>query len=249
MKKTQNKETRKKEDINRKSSIIFMQLGLVLALLLAFIAIESKTLVDNQICEYPAGENDLEVEFIPETTHKKPIPDKPKPKPIIEPVTIDIIKDDNPDETADILFGGDDDEYTPVEITIDSIIEVKIPEPVIEDVKFKDIKDAPVFPGCKGSFEKVKACFSKKVQKHVSKNFNADLAEKYGLNSGIKRIRVQFTVDKTGNIVDVIAKGPHKGLEKEARRVVDMLPKMTPGKQRGRPVGVKFYLPITFRVE
>jgi len=38
-------------------------------------------------------------------------------------------------------------------------------------------------------------------------------------------------------------------LEKEAIRVVNMIPDMTPGKQRGRPVGVKYTLPITLIVE
>jgi len=46
-----------------------------------------------------------------------------------------------------------------------------------------------------------------------------------------------------------MARGPHARLEKEAIRVVELLPDMTPGKQRGRPVGVKYTLPITLVVE
>ncbi|MDC1064754.1 energy transducer TonB, partial [Flavobacteriaceae bacterium] len=35
----------------------------------------------------------------------------------------------------------------------------------------------------------------------------------------------------------------------EAKRIIDKLPKMTPGKQRGRPVRVPFSIPITFRLQ
>ncbi|WP_457610622.1 energy transducer TonB, partial [Lutibacter sp.] len=41
----------------------------------------------------------------------------------------------------------------------------------------------------------------------------------------------------------------HKRLQAEAIRVIKLLPKMIPGKQRGRPVGVKYSLPIAFKVE
>jgi protein TonB len=69
------------------------------------------------------------------------------------------------------------------------------------------------------------------------------------LSPGKKRVYVQFKISKTGDIVDVRARGPHARLEKEAVRVVELLPKMEPGKQRGRPVGVKYTLPITLLVE
>ena len=45
------------------------------------------------------------------------------------------------------------------------------------------------------------------------------------------------------------ARAPHARLEKEAKRVVGLLPKMIPGKQRGRPVNVTYMLPISFNVE
>ena len=62
-------------------------------------------------------------------------------------------------------------------------------------------------------------------------------------------IRDKYTFDKTGNITDVQARAPHKRLQEEAIRVVKSLPKMIPGKQRGRAVGVKYSLPIAFKVE
>ena len=34
-----------------------------------------------------------------------------------------------------------------------------------------------------------------------------------------------------------------------AKRIIDKLPKMTPGKQRGRPVRVPFSIPVTFKLQ
>jgi protein TonB len=119
----------------------------------------------------------------------------------------------------------------------------------MEDVPFAIIEDVPVYPGCKGSKAELRACLQDEITKHVNRKFNADLASDLGLAPGVKRIFVMFKIDKSGNITDVMARAPHKRLQEEAIRVVQSLPKMTPGKQRGRPVGVKYSLPIAFKVE
>jgi protein TonB len=89
---------------------------------------------------------------------------------------------------------------------------------------------------------------SEKVQKFVQRKFDTDLANDLGLE-GRQRISVQFKIDKRGNVVDVRARAPHPRLEQEAIDVVKALPKMTPGMQRGQPVGVLYALPILFQVE
>ncbi|PKP29416.1 MAG: energy transducer TonB, partial [Bacteroidetes bacterium HGW-Bacteroidetes-18] len=134
-------------------------------------------------------------------------------------------------------------------IEVKKIVEVNLDEDIMEDVPFAIIEDVPVFPGCKGSKAELKECLQDKIAKHVNSKFNADLASDLGLTPGIKKIFVMFKIDKTGNITDVQARAPHKRLEAEAIRVVESLPKMIPGKQRGRPVGVKYSLPIAFKVE
>lgn len=58
-----------------------------------------------------------------------------------------------------------------------------------------------------------------------------------------------FKIDKNGEIVDIEARAPHKRLEIEAIKVVKKLPKMEPGKQRTRTVGVKYVLPISLHLE
>ena len=51
---------------------------------------------------------------------------------------------------------------------------------------------------------------------------------------GKKRIIMLFKIDKVGNIVDIKAKAPHPRLQKEAIRIIKLLPKMKPGRQRGK---------------
>jgi protein TonB len=63
------------------------------------------------------------------------------------------------------------------------------------------------------------------------------------------RVYINFIISKDGSITNIRMRGPDKNLEKEAARIIGRLPKMTPGKQRGRPVRVPFSIPITFRLQ
>ena len=122
---------------------------------------------------------------------------------------------------------------------------------IVEDdgsMPFSIIDEVPVFPGCEGTKAKLRLCLQEKITEHVNINFNADLAKNLGLSPGIKRIFVMFKIDKEGNIAEVQARAPHKDLQEEAIRVINLLPKMVPGKQKGKPVGVKYSLPIAFKV-
>ena len=84
--------------------------------------------------------------------------------------------------------------------------------------------------------------------KRLPRKFNTDLASDLGL-SGRQRINVIFKIDKNGNITGVRARAPHPKLEAEAARVINLLPKMQPGKQRGKAVTVPYSLPILFQVQ
>lgn len=60
-------------------------------------------------------------------------------------------------------------------------------------------------------------------------------------------VYVGFVVDKDGSITNVQAiKGFQEDCDKEAVRVVGLMPKWKPGKQNGKPVNVRFVLPIRF---
>lgn len=117
-----------------------------------------------------------------------------------------------------------------------------------EDVPFAIIDEVPVYPGCEGTKEELRLCLQEKITAHVSSNFNSNLANSLGLKPGLKRIFVMFKIDKEGNITDVKSRAPHKALQEEAIRVINLLPKMLPGKQNGKAVGVKYALPIAFKV-
>ncbi len=71
--------------------------------------------------------------------------------------------------------------------------------------------------------------------------------------SGIQgKVFIEFIVDKDGSVTDVevrkgVPGGP--GLEKEAVRVVKLMPNWKPGKMSGKPVRVKYMLPVSFRLD
>ena len=225
-------------------SKMFMQLGLVLALLVVYLAIEKKTY--DRVIE-DLGPVVLNIEDEEQTVEIEQVkPPEPKTPPPPTPDKIEVVEDEE-EVVETVIESTETDEDEAVEI--EEIIEVDEEEEVEEDVPFAIIEDVPVFPGCKGNKDQLRACLQDKITKHVNRKFNADLASDLGLSPGVKRIFVMFKIDKTGNIVDVMARAPHKRLEQEAIRVVELLPKMTPGKQRGRPVGVKYSLPIAFKVE
>ena len=63
------------------------------------------------------------------------------------------------------------------------------------------------------------------------------------------RVMVQFVVETDGSISDVhVAKQVFPSLDAEAIRVVQAMPKWTPGMDKGRVVRVKYNLPIVFRM-
>ena len=122
-------------------------------------------------------------------------------------------------------------------------------QPQIIDVPFSVVEVLPVFPGCEGMEDREESmkCTSDAIKSHVNKNFNTKLAKKLKLQ-GTQRINAIFKIDKEGYIKDIKSRAPHPDLEAEAIRVIKTLPKMIPGKQKGKAVNVPFSLPIIFQV-
>ena len=117
------------------------------------------------------------------------------------------------------------------------------------EVPFSVIENVPIYPGCdKGNNAERRKCMSKKITKLVQKEFSVNIARNLGL-SGRQRISVIFKINKKGNVVGARARAPHPNLKKEAIRVVNMLPKMKPGIQKGKAVVVPYSLPIIFQVQ
>lgn len=95
----------------------------------------------------------------------------------------------------------------------------------------------PEFPGGEGEFRN----FLAKSVKYPAE------AVKKGITG---KVYVSFVVEKDGTIANVtIARGIHSALDAEALRVVDSMPKWTPGKKDGIEIPVQFTVPINFMLQ
>ncbi|WP_405565389.1 M56 family metallopeptidase [Polaribacter sp. Asnod6-C07] len=115
-----------------------------------------------------------------------------------------------------------------------------------EEISFINIDKVPTFPGCDEGDRK---CFSKMVQKHFSRNFDADMPKTLGLEPGRKRVFIAFKIDKEGDVVDVQARAPHNDIKEEVLKVMNSLPKMIPGEHQGKNITVKYSIPFTLFIE
>ncbi|MCZ6595732.1 MAG: energy transducer TonB [Bacteroidetes bacterium] len=230
-----------KLDISRWSNIFFLA-GLALMLLISWRAVEWKSYDKSDLAGDILDVGDNLEEEIPITQQVTPPPPPPPPP---APEVIQVVEDEAEVEET-IIESTEADQLEEI-VEIEEIEEV---EEEIADVPFAVIENVPVYPGCEkaGNNAAKKKCMSDKVMKFVQKKFNTELANDLGLE-GRQRISVQFKIDKNGNVVNVRARAPHPRLEQEAIRVVKALPKMTPGRQRGKAVGVLYALPILFQVE
>ena len=90
-------------------------------------------------------------------------------------------------------------------------------------------------------------CFQEKILRHISRNFRyPEFAQKKGIQG---RVIVQFIIGTGGYVEQVRARGPDPILVTEAKRIISLIPKMTPGKVDGKAVRVPFSVPITFRLQ
>ncbi len=225
----------------------FFLFGLALMLFISWRALEWETA---EKVDLSFAEIDLEAEYqddipITEITENAP---PPPPPPAIVQTTIEIVEDDLDIEET-VIESTETSQEEGVVVEIEEVEEVEEEEEIIT-VPFHVIEDVPIYPGCEALSGKdaKKDCLSQQVMAFVQKNFDTGLAAELGLE-GRQRISVQFRINEKGQVVDVKARAPHPRLEKEAISVVSKLPLMTPGKQRGKPVGVLYMLPILFQVE
>ena len=110
------------------------------------------------------------------------------------------------------------------------------------------LSQVPVFPGCeKLSETKKRECFQDKMNRHIGKNFRyPEIAQEKGIQG---RIFVMFMVGKDGNVSGIKTRGPDPILEKEAVRIISLLPKIKPGEVGGIKVRVPFSTSINFKLQ
>ncbi|OSY88362.1 hypothetical protein WH52_06265 [Tenacibaculum holothuriorum] len=119
----------------------------------------------------------------------------------------------------------------------------------IDKIPFNLVEEVPLFDKCKNvPLVKQSRCFEDNVARHVQRNFKYP---EEALNNGIEgRVLVQFAVNQDGSVGEIRMRAP-KGtelLKEEAERIINKLPKFTPGKHNGKIVKVKYGIPITFKL-
>lgn len=237
-----------KQDVNlQKNSVVYFQIGLILCLLGTYALFEMQTRRTIIIPEQLSADEDvIEVamsDFRPEPI-KKPV--EPQKKLVETTRLIDTIKVvENTLKIPEGVISEDPPESEDV-VPIDSIDTYEVPD----EISIMMVSKVPVFPGCEkySSRDDLTKCMSNKIAKVVKRNFRTSLAEGQGL-TGLQKIDVQFKIDTDGNVVDIKARAPDANLEDEAIRVIDKLPKMTPGFQGNQPIRVVYYLPIKFKIQ
>lgn len=252
-----NKKNNQKQSY-KKSSTLFMQLGLILALFISYSALELK--MEYKIPEIamnvPSDNPDVK-DFVYKLEKKQVKPKKVVPKKIEKPVKVQPpvankvkIVDNTVKVKQPKLASTESNQKTeinPVKVIVPTKKTVK--KPTILSSTF--VQEMPTFPGCEteSSSKDKRACFELKIRKHIQKYFDNDLVQTLGLEEGKQRIKVQFVIDEHGNIIAIKTRAVNKKLEKEATRVIKKLPKMSPGKQNNKPVRVRYNVPINFQVE
>jgi protein TonB len=230
-------------DLSRNSSLYF-SIGLCLMLFVTYSLLNFKTYDrDDAIADILEINEELE-EVIPLINLN--IPPPPPPPPLAAPEIIVIVEDlvEIEETVIESTETSQDDEIEERELFVEDLDVEEFEEDI--EVPFAVIENVPVFPGCIGnSNAELKKCFQDNVTKHIIKNFKfPDRAIELKLNG---KVYVLFLVDSKGNISNIRTRGPHELLEKEAQRIISLLPKMLPGKQRGRAVNVPYSVPINFQ--
>lgn len=227
-----------KADLTKNSSLYFV-VGLFAVMLLTYVAFEWKTYDEVNNYDVSMNVDDLLDEEVPMTEQIKT---PPPPPPPAAPEIIEVVEDEEEVEETVIESTETSQEEEIIEVE-DVVVEEEFED---VDVPFAVIEDVPIFPGCENESDK-RACFNSMIQKHIGKNFRyPEIAQEMGIQG---RVSVMFVIQKDGSIGNIRMRGPDKNLEKEAARIIGKLPKMTPGKQRGRAVRVPFSIPINFKLQ
>ncbi|NLB26193.1 MAG: energy transducer TonB [Bacteroidales bacterium] len=220
-----------KADLENKKNI-FLGIGLVVALGLLFFAFEWKTTPKKTESLGQIQTQEVEEEIIPITREEQNTPPPPPPPKVVEVLNI----------VADNVHIDDELHIEDTEADAETFIDVApvVTTTVVEEKEEEETKvffiveDMPEFPGGEAALRQ----FIANAIKYPV------IAQENGIQG---KVFVTFVVDADGGISEAkITRGVDPSLDKEALRVVNMLPKWKPGKQRGKPVRVSYTVPINF---
>ena len=221
-----------KADLEGKKST-WLLIGYVFILALMFVAFEW-TERDKQVTTGTGmAAVVFEEEMVPITEQEEKVaPPPPEVAPINE--TLEIVADDADVEETVIASSEETGKAVEVKYVPVTVVEEEPEEQTI----FEVVEQMPEFPngGMAG------------LMQFLSKNIKyPTIAQENGTQG---RVTIQFVVNKDGSIVDAkVIRGVDPYLDKEALRVIGTMPKWKPGMQRGKPVRVKYTVPVMFRLQ
>jgi protein TonB len=222
-----------KADLENKKTL-FLQIGLVIALVLCLLAFNWTTGQKNDSVFEGMTEQAIEEEQIPVTEE---MPPEQAPPPEVTVTDLFEIVQNDVVLTSEVSF--DDDETTE-----DKVVEIYAPvslqaeEEATEEEVFVIVEDMPKFKG--GDINK----FREWVQKRVR---YPEIASENGIQG---RVYITFVVETSGLVSNVsVTRSVDALLDEAAKEAVEASPKWEPGMQRGRPVRVRYSIPIIFQIE
>ncbi|MDO4215686.1 MAG: energy transducer TonB [Bacteroidales bacterium] len=180
----------------------------------------------------------VEEEIVPITQQEDKLPPPPPEAPsVVE--EIKVVDNDTQMEESSITSTEETNqavEVPPVTVKKEEP-KVEVEEAEDEQTIFQVVENQPEFPGGQSA-----------LMQYLSKNIKyPTISQENGVQG---RVVVQFVVNKDGSIVDpVVARSVDPYLDKEAIRVVTTMPKWKPGMQRGKPVRVRYTLPVAFKLQ
>ena len=216
---------------NKKS--LFLQIGLIIALIICIGAMEWTSGQKKDSAFAGMTEEAIEEEQIP-VTEETPPEDMPPPEVTVTDL-FEIVEDDVVIDT-DVKFEDD-------ETSEDKVVEIYAPvlqaeEEEVEEEIFVIVEDMPKFKG--GDIN----TFRDWVQKRVR---YPELASENGIQG---RVFITFVVETNGNVSNVsVSRSVDALLDEAAKEAVAASPKWEPGMQRGRPVRVRYSIPIIFQLQ
>ena len=211
-------------------------MGMIVGLAVLFVGFEWGT-KDVQVVTADEGVADIIAEEEIEITRPEntPPPPPPPPAPAVTEV-LNVVEDNVELEQQEIISSEDDASAAQQETFVAPVVEEEEEEESAQQI-FTVVEKQPEFPG--GTAELFKY-LSKAIKYPV-------IAQENGIQG---RVVCSFVVNRDGSIVDIqVMRGVDPSLDKEAIRVISEMPKWKPGEQRGKPVRVRFILPVQFRLQ
>jgi len=225
------KKTEKANLENKKS--LFLQAGLIIALIVCIVALEWTSGQRRDSAFDGMSEEAIEEEQIP-VTEETPPEEIPPPEVTVTDL-FEIVEDDVVIEN-EVKFEDD-------ETSEDKVVEIYAPvlqaeEEEVEEEIFVIVEDMPKFRG--GDINKCREWVQKRVR-------YPELASENGIQG---RVFITFVVETNGNVSNVtVTRSVDALLDDAAREAVAASPKWEPGMQRGRPVRVRYSIPIIFQLQ